>query len=53
VLTYFQEAIANQKKGLVLVPEKKKPVSIPPILKKAMDNNITIKMNYESLSPYK
>ena len=53
VLTYFQEAMANQKKGLILVPEKNKPVSIPPILKKAMDNNNTIKMNYESLSPYK
>ena len=53
VLTYFQEAMANQKKGLILVPEKNKPVSIPPILKKAMDNNNAIKMNYESLSPYK
>ena len=53
VLTYFQEAMANQKKGLVLVPEKNKPFSIPPILKKAMDNNNAIKMNYESLSPYK
>ncbi|MCM4154069.1 hypothetical protein DHD05_20965 [Arenibacter sp. N53] len=53
VLSYFQEAIANQKKGLVLVPEKNKPISIPPLLIKAMDNNKDLRMNYESLTQYK
>lgn len=33
VLSYFQEAISNQKKGLTLVPEKNKPILMPPLLK--------------------
>ena len=53
VLSYFQEAIDNQKKGLVLVPEKNKPISIPSLLRMAMDNNEGLKMNYEGLTPYK
>ncbi|MBC8769029.1 YdeI/OmpD-associated family protein [Arenibacter sp. BSSL-BM3] len=53
VLSYFQEAIDNQKKGLVLIPEKNKPISIPSLLKKAMDNNEALKMNYEGLTAYK
>ncbi|MCK0147602.1 YdeI/OmpD-associated family protein [Arenibacter sp. F26102] len=53
VLAYFQEAIDNQKKGLVLVPDKNKPIIIPPLFKKAMDSNKAIKTNFESLTPYK
>jgi uncharacterized protein YdeI (YjbR/CyaY-like superfamily) len=53
VLSYFQESIANQKKGLVLVPERNKPVSIPPLLKKALADNEAVKMNYGSLTAYK
>ena len=53
VLAYFHEAISNQKKGLVLAPEKNKPISMPPLLKKALNNNQALKANYESLTPYK
>lgn len=53
VLSYFQESIANQKKGLVLVPERNKPVSIPLLLKKALADNEAVKMNYDSLTAYK
>ena len=40
-------------KGLVLAPEKNKPISMPPLLKKALNNNQALKANYESLTPYK
>lgn len=53
VLTYFHEAIANQKKGLVLVPQRNKPISIPPLLKEAMKNNKALKTNFNDLTPYK
>jgi len=53
VLSYFLEAISNQKKGLSLVPGKNMPISIPPSLKKALDENLGIKRNYENLPPYK
>ena len=53
VLSYFHEAISNQKKGLTLAPEKNKPILMPPLLKKALNNNQALKLNYESLTPYK
>jgi uncharacterized protein YdeI (YjbR/CyaY-like superfamily) len=53
VLSYFYEAIGNQKKGLSLVPEKNKPISLPPTLKKVLDENLMIKLKYDSLTPYK
>ena len=53
VLSYFHEAISNQKKGLTLAPEKNKPILMPPLLEKALGNNQALKENYESLSPYK
>ncbi|SHF34515.1 Uncharacterized conserved protein YdeI, YjbR/CyaY-like superfamily, DUF1801 family [Arenibacter palladensis] len=53
VLSYFHEAISNQKKGLTLAPEKNKPILMPPLLEKALGNNQALKKNYESLSPYK
>ena len=43
VLTYYHEAIANQKKGLVLVPKKNIPIAIPSLLKKAMESNNALK----------
>jgi len=53
VLSYFHEAISNQKKGFTLAPEKHKQISMPPLLKKALHNNQPLKVNYESLTPYK
>tara|TARA_R100001369_G_scaffold91637_1_gene133534 strand:+ start:3118 stop:3714 length:597 start_codon:yes stop_codon:yes gene_type:complete len=53
VLSYFHEAISNQKKGLTLAPEKNKPILMPPLLEKALGNNQALKENYENLSPYK
>tara|TARA_R110002050_G_scaffold246651_3_gene384430 strand:+ start:1420 stop:2016 length:597 start_codon:yes stop_codon:yes gene_type:complete len=53
VLTYYHEAIANQKKGLVLVPKKNIPIAIPSLLKKAMESNNALKTNFESITPYK
>ena len=53
VLSYFHEAISNQKKGLTLAPEKNKPILMPPLLEKALGNNQALKENYESLSPYR
>jgi len=53
VLTYYYEAIANQKKGLVLVPKKNIPIAIPSLLKKAMESNNALKTNFESITPYK
>ena len=53
VLSYFHEAISNQKKGLTLASEKNKPILMPPLLKKALNNNQALKLNYESLTPYK
>jgi uncharacterized protein YdeI (YjbR/CyaY-like superfamily) len=43
ILSYFHEAISNQKKELSLVPEKNKPISVPLALKRALDENLTIK----------
>lgn len=51
---YMLEAIENQKKGLVIKPERKKAATvIPELLKQALNKNATLKNNFEDLTPYK
>ena len=53
VLSYFQEAISNQKKGKVYLPKKQNNTTLPPLLNDAMEKNAELKRNYNQLSPYK
>lgn len=54
VLNYMNEAIENQKKGLSIIPEKSsKELQVPALLKQALTENNTIKIAFQSLSPYK
>ncbi|WP_308427479.1 YdeI/OmpD-associated family protein [Arenibacter certesii] len=49
----MEEAILNQRQGKVLKPEKKKPFTIPPLLKLSLNNNPELKANFKKLTPYK
>ncbi|MCM4168744.1 hypothetical protein KCTC52924_02436 [Arenibacter antarcticus] len=53
IFSYFEEAIANQKKGKVLIPEKNKDVKIPSQLGDALNNDPLLKANFNKLTPYK
>ncbi|MEJ1223480.1 YdeI/OmpD-associated family protein [Sediminicola sp. 1XM1-17] len=53
VLEYMQEAIANQKKGMVLQKEKSSNLAIPVLLKEALESNREAKIQFQSLTPYK
>jgi uncharacterized protein YdeI (YjbR/CyaY-like superfamily) len=53
VLSYIQEAIENQKKGLMVRPERKKGATIPPLLKDALQKSQDLKKQFQDLSPYK
>ena len=54
VMAYVQEAIANQKKGLVLKAEKNtKKAVIPALLGQAFESNTALKNKFDSLSPGK
>lgn len=51
VLSYVQEAIANQKKGLELKPERKKGTKIPTVLQNELNKDPETKKAFASLSP--
>jgi uncharacterized protein YdeI (YjbR/CyaY-like superfamily) len=51
VLEYIQEAIANAKAGKEVKKAKKKNVSVPPILKNALENDKLLKESYNKLTP--
>ncbi|MCE2612724.1 YdeI/OmpD-associated family protein [Flavobacteriaceae bacterium D16] len=51
VLSYVEEAIANQKKGLQLKPERKKETQIPLLLQNKLDSDNSLKKAFENLSP--
>lgn len=51
VLSYVEEAIANQKKGLQLKPERKKETGIPLFLKKKLESDNSLKKAFENLTP--
>lgn len=53
VLAYMQEAIANRKKGITLVPKRKKNVEIPTLLKEALAKKPNYKKAFDGLSPFK
>lgn len=53
VLSYFQEAISNQKKGKVYLPDKQNNTTLPPLLNDAMEKNAELKHNYNQLPSYK
>lgn len=49
-LKYMQEAIANEKKGLSIKPQKKKSIKIPEILKEALTRNHALKKAFSKLT---
>ncbi|MBT8321646.1 MAG: YdeI/OmpD-associated family protein, partial [Eudoraea sp.] len=51
VLGYVEEAIANQKKGLQMKPERKKETEIPLFLKNQLESDPRAKKAFESLTP--
>lgn len=53
VTSYIKEAIENQKKGIALVPERKKEMEMPVILADALDRDEKLKVNFNAFSPYK
>ena len=55
IVAYINDAIENQKKGMHLIPEKKKKseLIIPKLLKEALDNNPKMENAFITLSPYK
>lgn len=54
VLAYVSEAIENQKKGLEIKAERiTRPVSVPELLQKALDENKAAQKQFDSLSPGK
>lgn len=53
VSTYILEAIDNQKKGIALVPERKKEMQIPEQLGNALDKDNNLKEKFNAFSPYK
>jgi uncharacterized protein YdeI (YjbR/CyaY-like superfamily) len=53
VSEYIAEAIENAKAGKEIKPVKKKEVSVPDILKKALANDAILKESYKKLTPGK
>ena len=55
VIAYINEAIENQRKGLRLIPAKKKKavLTIPNLLKEVFEQNPKTKEAFNALSPYK
>ena len=54
VLGYFNEALENERKGIKLIPKKKKAikVTLPDELKEALNKNADIKKAFQKLSLY-
>jgi len=54
VIAYMNEAIANEKKGLKISPEKKSGnTEIPALLQSQLANSGSLKEAFESFAPYK
>ncbi len=55
VLSYIQEAVENQKKGLTIIAKRseKKNLVIPSLLTEALNNETELKKDFENLTPYK
>lgn len=50
IAAYVDEAIGNQKAGLVIKPQKKPGFTIPEELQKAMDEDADLKTKYDAFS---
>jgi len=53
VLSYMEEAIENQKKGLVYRPAGPRKILIPPLLEEVLKKDMPLKMAFQSLAPYR
>ncbi len=55
IVAYINEAIENEKKGMRLIPGKKKKseLIIPELLKEALAENLKMEKAFIALSPYK
>jgi len=53
VLAYIKEAIANEKAGKKLVPERNMKFEIPEVLTKSLENDSELNKSFEQLSPGK
>jgi len=55
IIAYINEAIENQKKGMRLIPRKKKKSAliIPKLLQEAFEKNPKMEKAFTALSPYK
>ena len=53
VLSYIEEAIANQKKGLEIKPSQKTEIVIPKLLKDVLLENPGLNEQFNTLAPYK
>jgi uncharacterized protein YdeI (YjbR/CyaY-like superfamily) len=53
VLSYIEEAIANQKKGLEIEPSPRMEIVIPKLLKDVLLANNRLKEQFNTLTPYK
>ena len=51
ILSYVQEAIANQKKGLEVKPERQKDTVIPMLLQNELAKDEQITKSFQSLTP--
>ena len=51
VLSYVEEAISNQKKGLEVKSERKKKVAIPELLLNKLEDSPAVKEAFENLTP--
>lgn len=53
VRAYMMEAIENQKKGIVLRPERKKEPEVPAALKEALAQNKELSEAFQNLLPFR
>lgn len=54
ILSYIQEAIANEKEGKIIKPKKEKAtIIIPELLQKELDSDSLLKDSFLKFSPYK
>lgn len=55
IAVYMDEAVENQKKGMVAKPEKRKkaPLQIPEMLREVLSKNQELQVAFDRLSPYR
>lgn len=53
VTAYIEEAIANQKKGLSIVPKKAVKRKIPDLLRDSLEQDPPLKAQFDALTPFK